>query len=169
MKLYAREKVLTLRDRFRFFNEKDEDVFLVEGKFWSFTKQLTMTDPLGNEVALIKEKFLTFLPRFTVLQNGAEVASIQKRFTFLRPKYTLEYKGWDIEGDVWSHNYSIVDGVRTVATVHKRWFTIGDVYELDIADPADAVLVAAVVLCIDCVDERQAAASSASASNASSN
>ncbi|MBR0341170.1 MAG: LURP-one-related family protein [Oscillospiraceae bacterium] len=167
MKLYAKEKVFSFKDRFRFFNELDEDVLFVEGKLWSFTKKLTMTDPAGNEVAIIKEEFWSWLPRFYVYINGEQIATIKKQFTFLRPKYSIECKGWNIDGDFWDHNYTITCGDQQIASVHKQWLSWGDSYEIDIADPADAVLVASIVLCIDCVQEKQAAASSSSASSSS--
>jgi len=168
MRLYAKEKVFTLTDRFRFFNEMDEDVFFVEGKFWSWTKKLTMTDSAGNEVAFIKEEFWSWLPKYYVYINGEPVATIKKHFTFLKAKYSIDCKGWDINGDVWDHNYTITHGAEQIASVHKKWMTWGDTYEMDIADPNNAVLVAAIVLCVDCVQERQAAASSSSAASSGS-
>lgn len=37
--------------------------------------------------------------------------------------------------------------------LEKEWFTWGDSYCLNIADPADEILALAVVLTIDCVAE----------------
>ena len=37
--------------------------------------------------------------------------------------------------------------------IDKEWFTWGDSYVLEIADPADEILALAVVLTIDCVAE----------------
>lgn len=167
MKLYAKEKFFTLKDRFRFFSETDEDVFFVEGKFWSWTKKLTMTDPAGNELAFIKEEFWSWLPKYYVYINGELKATIKKHFTFLKARYSIDCKGWDINGDVWDHNYTITQGSQQIASVHKKWLTWGDSYEIDIADPKDAVLVASIVLCIDCVQERQVAAASSSSAGSS--
>lgn len=168
MRLYAKEKVFTLRDKFRFFDENENDVYLVEGKLWSFTKQLTMTDALSNEVAFIREQFLTWMPKFHVFVDGVEVAEIRKHFTFFKPKYSIDCKGWEIQGDFLNHDYSIMKDEKQIATIHKKWLTWGDTYEIDIADPADAVLVCSIVLCIDCVDERTAAAASSASSSSSS-
>ena len=167
MKLYAKEKVFTLKDKFRFFNEADEDVYFVEGKLWSWTKKLTISDPVGNEVAQVNEKFWSWLPTFHVFVAGEQVATIKKKFTWFKPKYEIDCKGWTIEGDVWDHNYTIMDGENQVATVTKKWFSWGDSYEMDITAPEDSVLVTAIVLCIDCVQERNAAAASSSTSTAS--
>ena len=168
MRLYAKEKVFTLRDKFRFFDENENDVYLVEGKLWSFTKQLTMTDTLSNEVAFIKEQFLTWMPKFHVFVGGVKVAEIRKHFTFFKPKYSIDCKGWEIQGDFLNHDYSIMKDEKQIATIHKKWLTWGDTYEIDITDPADAVLVCSIVLCIDCVDERTAAAASSASSSSTS-
>ena len=142
-------------------------MFFVEGKFWSWTKKLTMTDPAGNELAFIKEEFWSWLPKYYVYINGELKATIKKHFTFLKARYSIDCKGWDINGDVWDHNYTITQGSQQIAYVHKKWLTWGDSYEIDIADPKDAVLVASIVLCIDCVQERQAAAASSSSAGSS--
>ena len=47
-----------------------------------------------------------------------------------------------------------------MATISKKWFSWGDTYEIDAASDADPVNVLAVVLIIDAVLARQAAAAS---------
>ena len=70
MRLYMKQKVFALKDRFTIKNEAEEDVYTVEGKFISLGKKLHILDTNGEEVAFVKQELLTFMPKFTVLQNG---------------------------------------------------------------------------------------------------
>ena len=58
-----------------------------------------------------------------------------------------------MEGSIWAHEYEIRKNGRLIVRISKEWFTWGDSYCLDIADPADELLALAVVLTIDCVAE----------------
>ena len=168
MFLYAKQKVFTLRDRFRFFDETEKDVFIVEGKLLSWGKQLTMFDAFGTEVAFIKQKVFSFLPVYYIYMGGREVAVVRQKLSFFRPHFVLDHTGWDVRGDFFNHDYDITVDERLVASVHKRWLSWGDTYEISIVKDEDAALVACIVLCIDCVNAANDAASS-SASTSTSN
>ena len=74
-----------------------------------------------------------------------------KEFTILRPKYRIEGLNWEVKGDLFDHDYQIIENGREIVRIHKVWFSWGDSYELDIADGANEEMVLAVVLAIDCV------------------
>ena len=50
-----------------------------------------------------------------------------------------------------AHDYTIESGGRYIASIHKRWMTWGDSYEIDINDGEDIILALAVIIAIDCV------------------
>lgn len=163
MKLYMKQKVFSLKDRFTIKDENGEDVFTVEGKFISLGKKLHILDTNGEEVAFVRQELLTLLPKFTVEQHGEAVAQVQKKLTFLKPKYVVTGLDWTIEGDFFAHDYSIFSGEQEIVSLHKKWMSWGDTYELNVAPDADQALVVAVVLAIDAVLDAQAAAASSSA------
>ena len=155
MKLYMKEKVFTLNDKFSVMDENGNEKYLVEGEFLSLGKRLHIYDLQGAEVAFIKQELLTLLPRFTVFMDGAEVAHVKKEFTLFLPRYTIEGLGWEIDGSFWEHDYQITRLGQPIVTIQKEWMTWGDSYVLDIANPADEIMALAVVLTIDCVREMQ--------------
>jgi len=151
MKLCIQQKVFSWRDRFTVWDEFGNDRFYVEGELFSWGKQLHIYDVGGHETAFIKQEVFSFLPRFTIYVNGNEIAEIIKRFTLLYQRYAVENLGWDVDGDFFAHDYAINSGDRQIASIHKEWFTWGDCYSLDIADPRDEIAALSVVLAIDCV------------------
>ena len=165
-KLYMKQKVFSLRDRFTVRDASEQDRYYVEGEIFTIGKKLHICDMAGEEVAFIQQKVLTFLPRFFVYLNGVQIAEIVKEFSFLRPRYRIEGPGWRVEGDFWAHDYEIVDAAeQPIVNVHKVWLSWGDSYELDIARREDEVQALAIVLAIDAIMDAASASTNASSSN----
>ena len=153
MKLYMKEKVFSWNEQFTVRDENGFDKYYVQGEFFSLGKKLHLLNVHQEVVAFIQQKLFTFMPRYTVSIQGREVAEIRKEFAFFFERYVIDGLGWEIEGSVWDHQYSIYKNGRPIVRIDKEWFTWGDSYVLDIADPADEIVALAVVLTIDCVRE----------------
>ncbi len=158
MKLYMKQKVFSWKDRFTIKDASGEDRYSVEGQMISLGKKLHVYDRNGEEVAFVKQKVVALMPKFFVEIGGEDVAEISKKFTLFKAKYVVNGPGWDVQGDMWSHNYTITSGGAPIVSIHKQWMAWGDTFELDIAPGADEVLALAVVLAIDAVMDAQAAA-----------
>ena len=163
MKLYIKQKVFSWGDKFRIYDENQNDRYYVEGEVFSFGKKLHLYSNSGNEEAFIHQKVLSFLPKYYISRNNIDVAQVIKEFTILHQKYTVEGLGWTVTGDFLAHDYEITSGRQKIASISKRWFSWGDTYEIDIADDAHEVMAVCVVLIIDAViaqSDNSAAASS---------
>ena len=155
MKLFIKEKVFSLSDKFFVMDEYGDEKYIVEGEIFSWGKKLHVYDRQGAEVAFIKQELFTFLPRFTVYAGGVEIAQVKQEFSLFFPRYTIEGLGWEIEGSFWEHDYQITKHGSPIVTIQKEWMTWGDSYMLDIGNPTDEIVALAVVLTIDCVQEMQ--------------
>lgn len=164
MKLYMKQKVFSWRDRFKVWDESGNVRYSVEGEFFTLGKRLHIYDGQNAEIAFIKEKIWSFLPRYFVYLGGEQRAEIVKKLSLFRPKYEVAGPGWEISGDIWAHDYEILEQGRPIVRIHKKWMSWGDSYELDIADSRNELLTLAIVLAIDCVMASETAAAN-SASN----
>ena len=153
MRLYMKEKVFSWNERFTVKDENGWDKYYVEGEFFSLGKKLHLLGAHGEEVAFIQQRLFTLMPRFAVTVAGREIAEIRKEFTFFFQRYVIDGLGWEIDGDVWAHDYVIRKNGRAIVRITKEWFSWGDSYVLDIQDPADELVALAVVLTVDCVAE----------------
>lgn len=151
MKLYIKQKVFSWGDKFRIYDEYENDRYYVEGEVFTFGKKLHLYSRSGSELAFIHQKVWSFLPKYCISQNGVDVARVIKEFTFFRQEYTVEGLGWTVRGDFLAHEYEISGSGGLIASVSKHWFTWGDTYEIDIVNDADAVMALCVVLIIDAV------------------
>ena len=153
MKYYIKQHVFTFGDRFSIYDENGNERYFVEGEVFTFGKKLHLCAMDGRELSFIEQKLFSFLPRYSVIINGTEVAEIVKEFTFFRNVYTINGLGWMVDGDFLDHDYVIESEGKTVASVSKEWLTIGDAYEINVADGIDPVLALSAVIVIDaCLD-----------------
>lgn len=157
MDLYLKQKVFSWNDKFSACDANGSPVYTVAGELFSLGKKLHIFDQSGIERCLVRQKLISFLPRYTLFRNGRDVAQVVRKITFFRPFYVIDGFGWKVEGDFFSHNYAIKDATGAiVATVAKRWLSWGDTYHIHTCDPADPTDVLAVVLAIDaCMEAEQ--------------
>lgn len=156
MKLYIRQKVLSLTEKFAVTDPVGTEKYLIRGDFWSLGHRLHVTYPDGVEVAEIREQVFTLMPRFTVTVQGREIAQITKAWTLVRDAYHIDGLDWDVQGNFWGYDYDVTRHSQPVASIHRAWMSWGDCYELDIAVGNDELMVLAVVLAIHCVLEGEA-------------
>lgn len=163
MKLYLKQQLFSWRDRFYIKDESGNDYYAVEGEIFTWGKKLHVYDAIsGTEVAFIRQKVLSWMPRYYIEINGSVVCEFVKEFTFFRPSYRLEGTSWHLDGDFWAHEYALTDRGNQIMRLSKKWFTWGDSYELDIADQRNALICLCIALAVDCVLASQSAAASSS-------
>lgn len=155
MKLFIKERIFTWGDKFTVMDETGGEKYYVEGEVFSWGKKLHVYDRHGREAAFIKQEVFSWMPCYRVYVNGAEVAQVRRELTFFLPKYRVDGPGWEVKGDIFEHDYEITRNGSPVVTIQKEWMTWGDSYVLDIKEPADEISALAVVLTIDCIQERE--------------
>ena len=161
MRLYIKQKVFSRRDRFAVWDEQEQERWFAQGELFSWGRKLHICDAGGSEAAFIRQKLMSFLPRYFI-KIGGNVYTLAKEFTFFRPRYRLEGSPWTMSGNFLAHEYEVTDGTEYVMRMSKHWFTWGDSYELDIPHPEDELLALCVALAVDCMnaDANNAAANS---------
>lgn len=149
MKLLFKQRFFSWFDSYDIYDEAGNTMFVVKGQL-SWGHLLKIYDANGNEVGYIREKLLTWLPKFEMYIGDSYVGSICKEFTFFRPKFNIDYKGWHVDGDWFEWNYTILDLTnQAVAYVSKELFNWTDTYVIDVMNSNDAVYALMLVLAID--------------------
>jgi len=160
MTYYIRQKVTLFRDKFAIYDVAEIPCYYAEGKVLSWARTLSLTDPNGQEVARLRKKVWSWLPRYIITQNETPVAELVRRFS-LRPRFTVSGPDWTVTGNFWAHDFTLTDREgRQVATVHKAWVSWADCYAIEIANGVEDAVVLATVLGIDCIRADTAAATS---------
>ena len=152
--LYIKQHIFSWSDRFSVYDEEGAPCYQVGGEVFSFGKKLHIYDTTGEELVFVSQKLLTFLPKYEISRNGTLVAEVVKKFTFFKQEYTVDALNWQVHGDFFAHEYTVMQGERRIAHVSREWFTLGDAYRIHFATEADETLVLAICLIIDaCIEE----------------
>lgn len=149
MKLLFKQRLFSWLDSYDIYDEAGNTVYTVKGQL-SWGHCLKIFDAWNREVGTVKEKIFTWRPQFEMYLGDRYVGCIRKEFTLFRPQFTVDCSGWQVQGEIFEWDYTVLDAaLRQVATVSKEVLHWTDTYVLDIADSADALGVLMLVLAID--------------------
>lgn len=149
MKLLFKQRLFSWFDSYDIYDEAGQTVYTVQGQLaWGHC--LKIYDAAGYEIGMVKERVLTFLPKFELYFDGQYLGCIHKELSFLRPRYVIECNGWQVEGNFLEWDYRILgpDG-GLVAVVAKQLLNWTDTYTIEVADPQNALCALMLVLAID--------------------
>lgn len=149
MQLQFKQRFFSWFDSYDIYDEAGNAVFAVEGRL-AWGHRLEIHDHAGNHRGTVKEKVLTFLPRFELYIGERYAGQITKELTFFKPVFSLDCNGWEVRGDWFQWDYEVRSpSGRLVMTASKELFRLTDTYMIDVADPQDALLSLMIVLAID--------------------
>ena len=98
MKLLFRQRIFSWFDSYDIYDENGNTVFVVKGQLaWGHC--LKICDPQGHELGLVKEKIITFLPKFELYEGGRHIGRISKKLSLFSPKFSIDFNGWQVEGN----------------------------------------------------------------------
>ncbi len=151
MKLYVKQKVFSIGERFSVKDEYGNDRYVIDGEFFSIPKRFHIYDASGREVLLLQARMFSFLPCYEIIRKDTVAAEIVKEFSFFRPKYRIDGSPFSVDGDIFDHDYTILRDGKPCAAISKEWFTWGDSYMLDNFGNEDEEMLLAILIVIDCV------------------
>ena len=123
--------------------------YRVEGQL-AWGHSFRVYDKDDRELARLEQEVFTFLPKFDIIIGDEEVGRVEREFSLFTPSYRLDFRGWQVEGDMFGWDYRITDERgEVVATVSKEIFHFTDTYVIDVPDEKDSLYALMVALSID--------------------
>ena len=124
--------------------------YFVRAEFLTLGHQIHVYEKqTGREVGSIHQRMLTFLPTFDIVLDGRNCGCVSKQFSLFTPRYEVDFRGWNVEGDLLGWEYSVYQGNMEVMNISKEWLTWGDTYTLRYSNPAYEMPGLLLVLAID--------------------
>ena len=149
MKLLFKQRFFSWLDSYDIFDEAGNTVYTVKGEL-SWGHLLRIYDARGDEVGCVKQKLFSWMPKFELYLGDRYIGCIQKEFTFFKPKFYIDCNGWQVDGDWFGWDYTVLDPYGIIiATVSKELWNWTDTYSIDVRDPKDALCALMLVLAID--------------------
>ena len=149
MKLLFKQRFFSWFDSYDIYDEAGNTVFTVKGQL-SWGHCFKIFDATGRELGTVRQRVLTWFPKFEMYLGERYVGCISKEFSFFRPRFNIDCNGWQVEGNYFEWDYNILDSNgRHIATISKELFNFTDTYVLDVPNPSNALYVLMLVLAID--------------------
>lgn len=149
MRLLFKQRFFSWFDSYDIYDENGNTVYTVQGQLaWGHC--LKIFDAAGNEIGTVKERVLTWLPKFEIYLGEEYIGCISKELSFFKPKFNIDYNDWYVEGDFFEWDYQIVDNYgRQIAEVSKQLMNWTETYVIYVVDSQDALGALMLVLAID--------------------
>jgi uncharacterized protein YxjI len=146
-----REKMIAIGDDYWIEDDSGNKVFKVNGKAVRVRDTWILENDSGKEVAQIRERKLSIRDAIKIDFGGRE-ATVKKALVGIRDRFHVEVDGGEdlkVKGNIVDHEYEIERDGHKIAEVSKKWFRVRESYGVEVADPADAVLVLAVSVALE--------------------
>lgn len=158
MKVFIKNKLLSLGGDSDVLNENKEPIFKVKGKIFSFTKKKKLYNMQGELLYTIRNKFWNIFSNKVYIKNsqGDRVATIKKNKWSWNKNYKILNTEDDlkIEGKFFSLESQIIKNEQLVATINRQFTIVTDAFSLE-ADEKDIAFYTAIVIALDnIVDKR---------------
>ena len=150
MQLCIRQRVFSWTDAYDVYDENGIARYFVRAEFLSLGHQIHVYEKrTGREVGSIHQRLLSLLPTFDIVVDGRRRGSVSKQLSLFTPRYEVDFRGWDVEGDLLGWDYSVYQGNLEVMNISKAWLSWGDTYTLEYTNPAHEMPGLLLVLAID--------------------
>ena len=157
MKLFVKEKLLSMHNRYYIYNENEELAYEIESKVISIGEKTTIYDKNHNVVAYIEQEIFHLMPHYNVYIEDEYKYQIKKKFKPFKNDYELSnlYK---VDGSTFNLNFTIINNYgKKIALVNRKFLSIGDKYQIEILDEKDIYTILTIIVAItNDIDRSQA-------------
>lgn len=152
MRIFVKNKIITLRGSSFAVDESGAEIFRIKGKFFTLTRKKFVMDMNGNKLFTVRTRFFNFFfhKAFVIDSEGKKILSIRNKFA-VRNTFKLEPLNGEnitINGDFLSWNMTIFRDNIPIGDIHRNLNIMRDSFILD-ADPQNLAFLTAMVIAID--------------------
>lgn len=155
MRYIVKQSVISVDARYLIEDEAGNLAFKVYRQAISLMKRWFFRDATGVDNLIINKKIFSLLPKFEIFFNDDTYAIINKKFSLLNDTFevTSSYGNYVIRGNKFSFEYQIFKNEVPVATVSKKWVSLGDTYGVEIDENEKATFLLALIISVDASHE----------------
>ena len=129
-------------------DEMEKDLYVISKKIFSLGSKISIADIEGNILSNIDQELFRFLSTYNISINNGLNFQIKKKLQFFKNDYVLS-NGYSIKGNYFMFDFSILDpSGKEIGKIARKYFTIGDKYEVEVYNKNDVLFVLSVVAVI---------------------
>lgn len=149
-----RQKIVAIGDDFWIEDSAGRRAYKVDGKALRVRDTLLLEDANGTELFKIQARVVRIRDTMEIEDAGGRtVATVKKAMiTPLRERWSVDVAGgpgYEVQGNIVDHEYTVESGGQKVAEASKRWFRVADTYGVEVAQGVDPALILAITVVLD--------------------
>ena len=152
MKLFIKNKIMSLNESSFAENEQGEQVFTIKGKVFTITHKKEIYDKFGNLLFIVKNKIWNFWNKRAYILNSSKEKVAVVKFQPLNFKTPYILEGYKEEialtGNFAKRDLQVTSPNGVLGTITRDLTLIRDAFTLE-AEEKDLAFLTAVVIAID--------------------
>ena len=157
MKVYIKNKLISLGGSSQVLNENQEPIFVVKGKVFSFTKKKKIYDTNENLLYTIRNRFWNWLATKVYIYDNEKnrIATIKKGKYSFNANFEIEdcVDDMRIDGKVFSLTSTIIKNEQPVGVIVRNFTIIKDAFTLE-AEEQEIPFLTALVIAFDNIKDK---------------
>lgn len=157
MKVYIKNKLISIGGSSTVTDENKEVIFKVKGKWLSPTRKKLIYDKDGNLLFIVKNKLINwFVHKAYILDsNKNKIATVKEKYLNLKGEYFISDHPDEIkiEGKFFSLNSQILKNGEVMGSINRAVMSLTDCYELD-AKKEDLPFLVALIIAVDNIKDK---------------
>lgn len=156
-KLYIKQKIFKIVDKYYVKDEDGNDVYYVKQDFTLIGNRVHMYDMEGNRLFTIEKEIRAFLPRYTIQTPEGESITIQNKFKLFKMDFDIKSSRYnlDVSGNFLDKDFDIYENGNIIANIDRKLFAIGDTFEIEVYDESKEIIIVALMIAIDNIIDRK--------------
>lgn len=151
MKLYIKQKIFSLNDKYNIYDENENQVYYVTSDYFTIGAKMHFMDVNDDELFFIRRKLTFLVASYEIYKKGTLCATVNQKLSLFRGKLDINssYGNFEIRGDFFGMNFEIYKNGSLFGSISKKWMSWGDTYELNILESENISFFCALVITID--------------------
>lgn len=151
MQFFMKEKLISIHGIYHIYDMEGSECYYVKSKAISITRKTYLYDMQDSEIAFIHAKPISMhAVHYITMANGEETEVETKKLIQVHMNLNVPGFGWHLEGKIMAHDFSILDEQNhTIATVHRKWISLGEGFEINVENDSQGEKVLAVMIVLE--------------------
>ena len=148
---FMKERAVSIHDPYHIYDAEGTEQYQIKGKLLSIHDYTSLLDMNGTELARIHKKIMSLHETHFIEIDGKILTEIRTEwFHPIHQKIDAPGLGWQIQGNLMEHDFTVVDGDGNIhITVHRKWISLGEGYQVVVEDDREVVPALALMVALE--------------------
>ena len=155
MKLFIKNKLMSLRGNSFVLDEEQKEVYKIKGKFFTITNKKRIYDMEGHLLFVVRNKIWTFMKKVCFISNahGQKIAKVVNGDFDFKNRYKVMNYEDEIELDGLWGKMDIKKNGEVVGRISRDFTIVRDAFTLDTEDVENADFYVALTIAVDNIND----------------